>query len=67
MSKGDNPRPLSIPSEEFEERWEQTFGTDSDKCPETGTLGTTYWPCSGCGELINGRIARTHDCGGEDE
>lgn len=34
--KGSSPRPLSIPAEEFQRRWEETFGAkptkEEDEC-----------------------------------
>jgi hypothetical protein len=32
MSKGSNPRPIEVPKEEYDKRWEQIFG--KKKLPE---------------------------------
>jgi hypothetical protein len=40
--KGDKPRPLSIPKEEFDNRWENIFGKKKKTEDNTGTDKNTY-------------------------
>lgn len=36
--KGSNPRPLSISTKEFAERWEETFGKNNDEAKKLREL-----------------------------
>lgn len=67
--KGDTPRPLSVPREEYESAWARTFGeigatdfTESDVIPGTDT--TVYADdaiyCEACGDECPG----TSECNG---
>lgn len=51
QGKGDTPRPLGTPREEFEARWEDTFGKGSKSESGTGVRGKYYkYQCKDCSE-----------------